>query len=158
MREIGYQTFCDTFQHLNTPENMKIYTDRAFDIEKLRGELSDPNSTFHFLYVDEILAGYFKMNEGDSQTGIKDSSSLELERIYVKKEFQGQGLGKVLINQGMEIARSKKKKTVWLGVWEKNENAIGFYEKMGFRKVSTHYFYMGDDKQIDYVMTMDLLL
>uniref|UniRef100_UPI0034D9567F GNAT family N-acetyltransferase n=1 Tax=Lysinibacillus sp. GbtcB16 TaxID=2824761 RepID=UPI0034D9567F len=45
------------------------------------------------------------------------------------------------------------KQHVWLGVWEKNENAITFYHKMGFVRTGAHSFYMGDEEQIDYIMS-----
>ncbi|WP_371873239.1 GNAT family N-acetyltransferase [Lysinibacillus sp. Ag94] len=57
---------------------------------------------------------------------------LEIERIYIRNKYQGKGLGKHLINKAMEIAVAQNKKSIWLGVWEKNDNAIGFYKKMGF--------------------------
>ena len=112
----------------------------------------NPNSAFFFLYGDDCLAGYLKINEKDAQTDLPNENSLEIERIYVRREFQGSGLGKMLIEYGLSIAKEKKKEFAWLGVWEKNEKAIRFYEKMGFRKHSTHSFYMGDDEQTDYIM------
>jgi diamine N-acetyltransferase len=83
--------------------------------------------------------------------------SLEIERIYIKKEFQKHGLGKLLFNKAMEIAGKRNKKKIWLGVWEKNENAIAFYQKMGFVQTGTHSFYMGEEEQIDFIMTKTLL-
>ncbi len=38
----------------------------------------------------------------------------------------------------------------------KNENAIAFYQKMGFVQTGEHSFYMGDDKQVDFIMTKTL--
>ncbi|MEC0789915.1 GNAT family N-acetyltransferase, partial [Bacillus haynesii] len=54
------------------------------------------------------------------------------------------GLGKYLFNKAVEIAKERNKKKIWLGVWEKNENAIAFYKKMGFVQTGAHSFYMGD--------------
>ncbi|MDQ0192799.1 ribosomal protein S18 acetylase RimI-like enzyme [Paenibacillus wynnii] len=55
-----------------------------------------------------------------------DNDSLEIERIYIKNKFLKQGLGKYLINKAIEIAIERKKETIWLGVWGKNESAITF--------------------------------
>ncbi|MNS98622.1 Protease synthase and sporulation negative regulatory protein PAI 1 [compost metagenome] len=57
----------------------------------------------------------------------------------------------------MEIAMERHKKKIWLGVWEKNENAISFYRKMGFLQTGAHSFYMGDEEQTDFIMTKTLL-
>ncbi len=41
---------------------------------------------------------------------------------------------------------------LWLGVWEKNEPAILFYEKQGFVPFDTHGFMLGNDLQTDILM------
>ncbi|MNO08194.1 Protease synthase and sporulation negative regulatory protein PAI 1 [compost metagenome] len=56
----------------------------------------------------------------------------------------------------MEIAISQSKKSIWLGVWEKNGNAMDFYKKMGFVQTGAHSFYMGDEEQTDFIMTKAL--
>lgn len=156
IKAIGMQTYEDTFRALNTPENMQAYLDSAFNTEQLEGELSNPDSTFFFLFVDKHLAGYMKLNEAEAQSDLKDPVALEIERIYIKKEFQGHGLGKTLMQHALQIAREKKKQYAWLGVWELNTNAIAFYEKMGFYKAGTHGFVMGDDHQTDFIMKIIL--
>ena len=84
------------------------------------------------------------------------AESLEVERIYVKKKFQKHGVGKQLLNKALEIALEQKKKKIWLGVWEENENAIAFYQKKGFVQTGAHSFYMGDDEQVDLIMSKTL--
>lgn len=79
-------------------------------------------------------------------------TTLEVERIYIRNRYQGQGLGKHLMNKAIERATAQNKQSIWLGVWEKNEAAIGFYQKAGFIKIGAHAFYMGDDKQTDWIM------
>lgn len=116
-----------------------------------------PLHRFFFLYVDDKLAGYLKLNEAPSQTDINDAESLEIERIYVLSCFQGAGLGRYLMEQAIRIAAEREKKYVWLGVWEKNEKAIRFYKKNGFYEIGTHSFVMGEDVQTDYIMKKDLV-
>ena len=156
LRNLSYRTYFETFAHMNTPEDMEAYLDKAFEIEKLRAELLDVNSSFYFLYYDEKLAGYLKLNEYSAQTDIHDINSLEIERIYVSKEFQGEGLGGYLMDRAISIANLRKKRYVWLGVWEKNEKAIRFYKKNGFYEIGKHSFFMGDDEQTDYIMRKNL--
>ncbi len=45
-----------------------------------------------------------------------------------------------------------KKNYVWLGVWEKNIDAISFYKKMRFKKAGRHPFRMGNELQNDLIM------
>ena len=62
-----------------------------------------------------------------------------------------------MLNKAMEIAMERNKRKVWLGVWEKNENALAFYKKMGFVQTGAHSFYMGDEEQMDFIMTKTLM-
>ena len=156
LRTLAYRTFDEAFRHMNTAANMDAYTGAAFARAKLEEEMRNPLSVFLFLYSDGVLAGYMKINEDAAQTRPADPAGLEVERIYVLRDFQGLGLGRALIEKALEIARKKEKDFLWLGVWEKNENAIAFYERMGFRKTGTNRFVMGSDHQTDHVMRREV--
>ncbi|MBN2981081.1 GNAT family N-acetyltransferase [Cohnella algarum] len=156
LQEVGAETFNETFEDQNSPENMKAYLEKAFDLNQLEKELSNPSSAFYLIYSNEELAGYLKVNDDDAQTEMMGQDSLEVERIYIRKKFHKQGLGKYLLNKAMDIAAERNKAKIWLGVWEKNENAIAFYEKMGFVRTGAHSFHMGDEEQTDFIMTKKL--
>ncbi|MEK5061487.1 GNAT family N-acetyltransferase [Paenibacillus sp. FSL H7-0326] len=157
LKEISYETFNETFKDQNSPENMNAYLERAFNLKQLEKELSNNFSQFFFVYFNNEVAGYLKVNTNDAQSEEMDHESLEIERIYIKSKFQKHGLGKYLLNKVMEIAMERDKKIIWLGVWEKNENAIAFYKKMGFVQTGAHSFNMGDEVQIDFIMTKTLI-
>lgn len=156
LQHISYETFNETFKAQNSPENMKAYLEKAFNLQQLTIELSKTSSQFLFIYVDNEVAGYLKVNIDDAQSENMGDELLEIERIYIRKPFQKYGLGKRLLNKAIEIAIDHNKKKIWLGVWEKNENAIAFYKKMGFVLSGSHSFYMGDEEQIDFVMIKTL--
>ncbi|MFO7318020.1 MAG: GNAT family N-acetyltransferase [Bacilli bacterium] len=156
LQKVGRETFYETFKDQNSPDNMKAYLEKAFNPVQLERELSNIHSHFYFVYVQDEVAGYLKLNIHDAQTEEMGDESLEIERIYIRKKYQKFGLGKALLNKAIEIAKALDKKKIWLGVWEKNENAIGFYEKMGFVKTGSHAFYLGDEEQTDYIMVKTL--
>ncbi|WP_042354734.1 GNAT family N-acetyltransferase [Bacillus rubiinfantis] len=156
LQEISIETFNDTFKEQNTPENLTAYLQRAFHLEQLDKELSNRFSQFFFIYVDKELAGYLKVNTNEAQSENMGDESFEVERIYIRRKFQGQGLGRYLLNKAIEIANEKNKAKVWLGVWEKNEKAIKFYRKLGFVQNGAHSFYMGDEEQTDLIMVKSL--
>ncbi|HAB95527.1 MAG TPA: GNAT family N-acetyltransferase, partial [Enterococcus sp.] len=78
------------------------------------------------------------------------------ERIYIKKEHKRRGYGKTLLLFAQETAKELQKKSIWLGVWEFNDNALAFYHTMGFERVGSHSFFMGDDEQTDFLMLKEL--
>jgi len=153
---IGKQTFTEAFKIQNNPDDFNHYLATAFSSEVILKELEDPNSSYYFVFKNTIKVGYFKVNQATSQTDIKDDSGLELERIYVLKEFQGKGIGGWILNWVIKKARSLNKKYLWLGVWEYNEKAINFYKQYGFVKFGTHPYYIGKDKQTDWLMRYNL--
>ena len=156
LQKIGRQTFQETFSESNSEENMKNYLEEGFSNEKLTAELSEKNSEFYFASLDGEIIGYLKINFGDSQTELKDSKALEIERIYVSKDFHGKSVGQLLYDKAIEIAKQKEVEYVWLGVWEKNPRAISFYKKNGFIEFDKHIFKLGDDEQIDIMMKLKL--
>lgn len=153
---LSTETYQDTFGGFCSKEIMQTYLSEAFNKEKISQELNNPCSAFYFACNDESLVGYIKVNEFPAQTDINDEKSLELERIYLLQAFQGCGYGKELLDKAVHIAVGKKKKYIWLGVWEKNLKAIGFYSKNGFHKSGEHVFVMGNEQQRDYIMKKEL--
>ena len=156
LQKIGKQTFYETFATGNTEENMTKYLDEGFSAEKLTTELNDNNAEFYFATLDDNVIGYLKLNFGQSQTELQDDKGLEIERIYVLKEFHGKSVGQLLYNQSIKIARQKNMDYVWLGVWEENPRAIHFYKKNGFVEFDKHIFKLGDDEQTDIMMKLQL--
>lgn len=50
--------------------------------------------------------------------------------VYVLPEYQGQGIGKILLQKILDFLKNSKE--IWLEVAIYNENAINFYQKFGF--------------------------
>lgn len=156
LQNIGRQTFYETFSAGNSEENMAKYLEEGFSIEKLTAELSDNNAEFYFATLNDNVIGYLKLNFGQSQTELKDDKALEIERIYVLKDFHGKNVGQLLYDKALQIARQKCADYVWLGVWEKNPRAINFYKKNGFAEFDKHVFKLGNDEQTDIMMKLKL--
>lgn len=156
LQSISRHTFYETFAEVNTESDMKMYLDESFSIEKLTSEFLIPNSEFYFAIDDTKVVGYLKLNFGQAQTELKDRNYLEIERIYVLKEFLGKKVGQTLFDTALQVAAGIKVEYIWLGVWEKNERAIAFYKKNGFTAFDKHMFLLGDDEQTDIMMKLRL--
>src|SRR5688572_5458050 len=129
---ISNKTFYEAFHHLNKAENMEAYMTKAFSYEKLATEVQNENSEFYFIKRESDICGYVKINKRDAQTEFKDDTSLEIERIYIDVNHQGKNSGTQLLNRVKQIAKNAGVKYIWLGVWEKNPDAIRFYLRNGF--------------------------
>jgi len=153
---ISKKTFRETFTLQNSYADMEKYLAEELNLEKLSVELNNNESEFYFAIWNDEVVGYIKINVGDAQTEFKDPNSLEIERIYVLKTFQGKQIGQVLFNHALDIANKKEMDYLWLGVWEENIKAINFYKKNGLAIFSSHIFKLGNDVQTDVLMKLHL--
>ncbi len=156
LQQIGRQTFYETFAVANTAEDMNNYLNESFSTDKLKAELNDNNVDFYFAVLNDMILGYLKLNSGTSQTELQDNKALEIERIYVLKEFHGKKIAQALYEKAIEIAKQRNVDYVWLGVWEQNPRAISFYRKNGFVEFDKHIFKLGTDEQTDIMMKLKL--
>lgn len=157
LTELAQRTFRDAFAEQNDPADMEVYLAEAFTADRLGSELADSASTFLLAFASdgETAAdqpiGYGKLRVGPPGDGVDGPSPIEIERIYVDQGVQGTGAGSALMGALIETAREQGHLTVWLGVWERNRRAIGFYRRWGFEVVGSHQFRLGSDDQTDLV-------
>lgn len=153
---ISRQTFSETFAAVNSEENMKRYLEENLSLERLSSELQNQQSEFYFAITNDIITGYLKINFGNAQTEPHNPDAMEIERIYVLREFYGKETGRMLFEKAFERAKELRAPYIWLGVWEKNYRALSFYRKHGFTQFGTHSFRLGEEEQTDLVMRLTL--
>ena len=156
LQKISITTFRETFEEVNSEEDMQKYLDENLSLERLKNELENLDSEFYFIENENKNLGYLKLNFGNAQTEKVEENYFEIERIYVLKAFLGQKIGQILFDKAIEIGREKNLEYVWLGVWEENHRAIKFYEKNGFKIFGKHDFVLGKDVQTDLLMKLKL--
>lgn len=154
--DISRQTFYDTFAADNTEEDMTKFLDEQFTKGRLMLEVGSPENIFLLAQAGDVVAGYLKLREGRRLTPFEWLRSLEIARIYVVKDFIGQGVGRLLMQAAIDIATQKEKEVIWLGVWERNRRAIDFYKSWGFEKFGECDFLLGNDLQRDWLMKKHL--
>ena len=154
---ISKQTFYDAFLHLNDPADIESYAAKAFNSDKLLTELINPFSAFYFAMLNGQAVGYVKLNYSSAQTEFQHENAVEVERIYVSADQQGKKIGNQLLDFAISLANECELAHIWLGVWDKNHNAIRFYERNGFKVFDSHPFTLGSDLQTDLLMKRELL-
>ena len=156
LQEISIQTFTETYSSFNTQKNIDLYISESLSASQITSEIKNSSSAFYMVYLENNLIGYLKVNLSGAQTALVDSTSIEIERIYLLKKQQGKGYGKNLIDFVLEIASNDNLYRIWLGVWSKNKKAIEFYKKMGFTEFDKHIFKLGQDEQLDFLMDLKI--
>jgi len=156
LQAISKTTFVETFAPHNSEENMDRYLTESYSLQRLTAEIGNKESEFYFARQGSLVVGYLKINSGLLQTELKATNGIEIERIYVLKDYHGKQVGQMLYEWALQVAQDRKFDYVWLGVWEHNRRAIRFYEKNGFEPFDKHIFRLGDDEQTDIMMKKDL--
>lgn len=85
-----------------------------------------------------------------------DCKHIELQRIYVFKEYHRTGAAQLLMQEALNYARKAGYEVIWLGVWGENEKAMRFYRKYGFQVFGSHEFVVGDKIDIDLLVKKQL--
>ena len=155
--DLSRRTFYDTFAPHNTPENMDLFLDTQFTRKQLIDQVGAPGNTFLLARLGDEPVGYARLFEGaDLPPAIAGTKAIEVARIYADQHVIGKGIGKALMQACIDLAREKDKEWIWLGVWEHNQRAIAFYEKMGFAIFDRHIFLLGRDVHYDWCMRRKL--
>lgn len=116
--EVHYESWYDTYKDKMCDDFLSYNNKR-----KLVTNFKPKISNTIVAEVDKKIVGflYYKTI---------DKVELEIHELYILKEYQGQGLGKKLINYLLELNKNISKVFLW--VLEKNVPAIYFYKKYGF--------------------------
>lgn len=126
--------YVEHYLHLWYPGGADWYmNEQAYPEEKLRAEITDPNN-LHYIVYDEQEApqGYLKLRISATLSGYTEKDGLEIERIYLHKAATGKGVGRQLMELSETIARQHQKETLFLKAMDSSQDAIGFYQRMGY--------------------------
>lgn len=156
MREVAIQSYMDTFAEVNSPENMTAFLNEVYNQQKLEHEFHETGSALYLAWNDNRVAGFLRMRSSEEVAAELGSNTIELQRLYIHKDFQNQKVGRMLMQKAIDYALEGKFEWIWLGVWEHNFNAQRFYAKWGFEKFGEHIFQMGEDPQTDWLLKRKL--
>ena len=100
-------------------------------LESCHMEGDDLDSTLHFgLYLDSSLIGVASFM-GETNSIFQESKQSRLRGMAILKDFQGKGLGNILLNHAEKQLKNLDVSLIWCNA---RETAIPFYEKQGYQK------------------------
>lgn len=132
-------TLCMDVQELHAkshPDLFKTPQSSDFAISFFEEMLLDDKKYIYIAEKDEQAFGYifFKVVERNENPFLFARRYLLIDQISIRPEVQGQGVGKVLIQQVEVVARELDIPRIELGSWDFNTNAHGFFERIGYEK------------------------
>lgn len=151
--DMSRTSFYEAFAKDNTKEDMAIFMSEQFTKEELMKEVELSEGIFILAYINDEPVGYARLR---LKNNLAHEQAIEIARIYALDKAIGKGVGKALMLECINKAKELQMRSVWLGVWEKNERAIGFYKHWGFERFGEHQFLLGTDLQTDWLMKKTL--
>jgi len=155
---VGQATFLETFSGILAGKDIIAHCANAHATELYREWLAEPRYAMWLAEVSPGSAPIGYMVVAPPQLPLPDvtDSDLELKRIYLLGKFRGGGIGKRLVAAAVAHAMASGAKRLLLGVYARNDSAIAFYERVGFKKVGTRKFRVGNQDYDDYIMGLSL--
>lgn len=152
LAEMGARMFAASFGAYNSPEDMQSYLEKSFNQAAIHAELQSGSTKYLQVIFSEKVIGYAKVYPNAPPIDLDCTKPVELGRIYIDLNYANRGYGSQLLAACLRTAKELGGDTLWLGVWERNEQAIRFYKRWGFEIVGEMEFVLGADVQNDYVM------
>jgi putative acetyltransferase len=69
-----------------------------------------------------------------------DNDTAELKRMFLKPAYQKKGIGKVLLEKAIELAKTLNYKTIRLDTLNYMAPAINLYKQYGFYEIPAYYY------------------
>ena len=140
---LGKKTFEETFADLFSDDELNVYLDTTFNIDKLKSSLLKKENIFGILYYPDKPVGYYKIKMGQHFGHLADPQCIQLQKIYVLRDYLDLRLGKEMLNHILSLEEINKYGLMWLVVLHTNDRAIQFYKVFGFEKLKTYHHTIG---------------
>ena len=151
IQAIAHQTWYPTFGDILSKEQIKYMLEMMYSIDAITEQVSKKSHVFLIAKQGEDSLGY-----ASYEHGYKGTNKTKLHKIYILPTAQGKGVGKVLINEIIKIAKKQGSGVLSLNV-NRNNKAIDFYERIGFEKVGTEDIDIGNGFLMeDFIMEMKI--
>ncbi len=111
----------------------------------IKSQIENENYVYFFIITEDKIAGYMGLS--------KEQDYLFLSKIYIKKDFRGQGIGGKAFGFIKEFAQNLRYEKIILTVNKYNYDTISAYKKWGFETVDSVVTDIGNGFVMDdYIM------
>ena len=86
-----------------------------------------------------------------------DETTAEIKRMYVKEEFRGKGISKLVLNSLEEFIKNKGYKRIILETGGKQPEAISLYRKFGYSEIPCYARHSLDPESICFSKSLIIL-
>lgn len=143
--------------HPVSQADIDAYVRAHFGEAHFAADLADAQRTFFVACDQNTPVAFAVLLEGTTDGYIAHlGHTVEVQRIYADPAYHGSGAARELMAYTLQRAKERGFKYAWLGAWEGNARAQGFYAKFGFRKVGAREIWVGEDLHRDDILVCEL--
>lgn len=150
INSLARDVFYSTYSPILSAEQLDYMFDMMYSLESLRRQIEEKGAQYFIAYRGDVSTGYISIIE-------LDKGRYHLDKIYVLLPFQGEGLGRKLVDFATEHLRKTagvERLYLTLNV-NRNNSAIGFYKNLGFEVLRSGDFDIGNGYFMnDYIMQL----
>jgi len=137
VRHVIWNTWQATYGPFIPDEDLLGFFDENYSVEALEQQMANPNVACFIAEVDGVIAGF-------ERTYFNTEEEREyVASLYILPERHSLGLGTQLMLKAAQEAKKRSLESVWLGVMTQNQQAVGWYKKIGFHIAEEKPFTMG---------------
>lgn len=137
LADVGKRSYLKSYPYIWKNEDTSFYIKRSFSETAFKKDFQDKELQYFLIHADKIPCGLFKIRKNSSVDVFTPGEGMELEKIYLLREYSDKGIGKKALQFILEHAKSNNKKALWLDVMDTSA-ALFFYQKIGFKTVSKY--------------------
>lgn len=151
INELASKIWEPTYGNILSADQLQYMFIMMYAPDNLRKQMEEMHHEFFIIYKDSVPAGYLSIEKTEGKL-------FEFQKVYSLPELHGSGIGRFIIEQGVEYLRGicKPPFIVELNVNRQNP-AVGFYKHMGFKEHKTRDFHIGNGYYMnDYILRMEI--
>ena len=154
----GATTFLETFAGVLDGEDILAHCRQQHSPEIYARWLHNPAARLWIVHAVPGAApvGYMVLDRATLPVRDLSPTDYEIKRVYLLNRFQGAGVGRRLVSLAVEECRVLGARRLLLGVYKRNERAIGFYQRVGFATIGERLFRVGNRGYEDHIMALEL--
>ena len=156
LAKLGHSSFWDAYGGTGTNEDIADHIEKYFSASAISREMALPRVTYLIAHEGEGFSGFVKVRDGGPHACLEADTAVEVQQLYVSPDFQRRGVGGILMDVTVALARERRVEGIWLSVWTDADWAVAFYEKYGFVRKGTDDFQVGSEVYLDHIMWLPI--
>ena len=154
LAETGRRLFTAAYGNISGADDLAAHVDDYFSVAAVARELQCEDVQYDLAMDGDDIVGFLKTRRSVAPNQVPLVDGIEVQQLYVAPDQQRKGIGRMLTDRAMSIARERGADGLWLSVWQEADWAVNFYRAYGYRTVGTADFWLGRSHFTDFLMCL----